>query len=158
MRAVHQVVSRAPDVRRGTPVFAGTSIPVHLLIDHLDRGGTLEAFHERHRQLPVDLLAAACALGLEALIQAVPIEPLVPQGSLLPRIDAAGVVLNAEELRADQVVGRQVRCPACRGLVFKSWPEGWDGHAATRCRGLSGRQPGSRKAEFKRRFGHLFRS
>ncbi len=158
MRAVHQVVSRAPDIRRGTPVFAGTKIPVQQLIDHLDRGGTLETFHERHRQLPLDQLTAACALGLELLVGTVPIEPVAPQGSLLPRADANGIILNAEELRADQVVGRQVRCPACRELVFKSWPEGWDGHAATRCRGLAGRQPGTRKAEFKRRFDHLFRS
>jgi hypothetical protein len=80
------------------------------------------------------------------------------QRSLLPRLDAGGVVTNAEELRVDQVVGKRVRCPGCRMLVFRSWPEGWDAHAASRCRGVTGSTPEQRKAEFKRRFGQLFRS
>jgi hypothetical protein len=40
---------------------------------------------------------------------------------------------------------------------FVRWPEGWDAHAAHKCKGLDGGSPESRKAEFKQRLGHLFR-
>ena len=73
-------------------------------------------------------------------------------------LDAAGVIVNAEELSVGQVVGKRVRCPACRMLVFQSWPEGWDAHAATRCRGLTGTGAEARKANFKSRYAQLFRS
>ena len=157
MRALHQVVTRAPGVRRGTAVFAGSRIPVKALIDHLDRGGSLDEFGRRNPQVSRDILNAACALGLEALTIAIPLEAVVEQASLLPRTDDEGAIANGEELAASAVVGRKVRCPACRTLVFKSWPEGWDAHAGRRCRGLVGKDERSRKAEFKRRYQHLFR-
>ncbi len=158
MRALHQVVTRSAEVRHGAPVFAGTQVPVRALLEHLDRGGSVEAFLAGHPDLPADLALAALALGLEHLLRDVPLEPRPTQRSLLPRLDAAGVILNAEELSVGQVVGKRVRCPACRMLVFRAWPEGWDGHAGLRCRGLGGDDPEARKAEYKRRFGHLFRS
>ena len=158
MRALHLVVSRASGVRRGAPVFAGTKVPLKHLIDHLDRGDPVEDFFRRYPQVPPDLVSQACALGLEALIQSAPVDTIPVQASLLPRLDPKGIIVNAEELGAAQVVGRRVRCPACRTLVFKAWPEGWDGHAAHRCRGLKGREPSNRKQEFKRRFEHLFQS
>lgn len=157
MRALHQTITRSAGVRRGEAVFAGSRVPVRLLIEHLDRGGDLQAFIDRYPSVSREVVLAACALGLEALIQAAPLEPAVAQRSLLPRIDRAGVILNAEELAADQVIGRKVLCPACRTLAFQSWPGGWDAHAATRCRGLAGRDPVARKAEFKRRYEVLFR-
>lgn len=157
MRALHQVVSRAPGVRQGTAVFAATKVPVKALVDHLDRGGSLEEFNRRYPQVSRDVLQAACALGLEALIATTPLEPVIEQASLLPRTDQGGTILNGEELSASLVVGRKVRCPACRTLVFKSWPEGWDAHAAQRCRGLAGTDAAARKADFKRRYQHLFR-
>ncbi len=138
-------------------VFTGTRIPVKSLIDHLDRGGSIDEFLQRYRDLPRDTVLAACALGLESLLAGVPVEPTVTQASLLPRTNAQGVVINPEELGARAVVGKRVRCPACRSLVFSSWPLGWDGHAARTCRGLKAREETARKAEFKRRFEHLFR-
>ena len=117
----------------------------------------LEEFNRRYPQVSRDVLQAACALGLEALIATTPLEPVIEQASLLPRTDKGGTILNGEELSASLVVGRKVRCPACRTLVFKSWPEGWDAHAAQRCRGLAGTDAAARKAEFKRRYQHLFR-
>ena len=157
MKALHQVMTRTAGIRGGIPVFTGTRLPVTKLIDHLDRGGTIAEFVQRFPQVSPDLLGAACALGLEALLGSVPLEPAVEQASLLPRTNSAGVVINAEELGSGQVVGRRVRCPACRSLVFKSWPEGWDSHVAKRCRGLRGRDEAGRKAEFKRRYADLFR-
>lgn len=158
MRALHQVIVRTAEVRNGNPVFAGTRIPVRLLLEHLERGKDLSAFVAAHPELRPDVLSNALALGLEALLRDVPLEPGPSQRSLLPRLDPSGVIVNAEELSVGQVVGKRVRCPACRMLVFRSWPEGWDGHAALRCRGIQGGGPEARKSEFKRRYGQLFRS
>jgi uncharacterized protein (DUF433 family) len=158
VRALHQVIVRTAEIRNGIPVFAGTRIPVRLLLEHLERGKDPDAFLAAHPELPAEVLAGALALGLEALLRDVPLEPGPSQRSLLPRTDPAGVIVNAEELSVGQVVGKRVRCPACRMLVFRSWPEGWDGHAALRCRGIQVSGPEARKLEFKRRFGQLFRS
>ncbi len=157
MRALHLVITRSREVRHGEPVFAGSRVPVRALIDHLDRGKSLDTFLEAHPEILRDAAEQALALGLESLLKTIPLEPAPSQASLLPRQNESGVILNAEELTAGLVTGKRVRCPACRSLIFQSWPEGWDAHAATRCRGLSGTQPGARKSEFKRRFAHLFR-
>lgn len=157
MRALHHVVNRTREVRNGEPVFAGTRVPIRALIDHLDRGRGLDAFLAAHDEIPRDVAEQVLALGLEALLKNVPLEPGPSQRSLLPRQDGGGVILNAEELSVGQVVGKRVRCPACRMLVFRSWPEGWDAHAATRCRGIPGNSQEARKFEFKRRYSHLFR-
>lgn len=158
MRALHQVIVRTAEVRNGTPVFAGTRLPVRLLLEHLERGQPLDTFLAAHPELGTDVLGAAVALGLEALLRDVPLERGPAQRSLLPRVDAAGVIINAEELSVGQVVGKRVRCPACRTLVFRSWPEGWDGHAAVRCRGIQSKGAAARKKEFKDRYAQLFRS
>lgn len=38
------VVSRSPDVMAGTPVFAGTRVPVQTLLDYLEAGETINEF------------------------------------------------------------------------------------------------------------------
>jgi uncharacterized protein (DUF433 family) len=157
MRALHLVISRTPGIRTGEPVFSGTGVPVRALIDHLDRGKGLDSFLAAHPDIERSVAEQALALGLEALLKNVPLEPVQQQASLLPRLNDNGVILNAEELSAGFVTGKRVRCPACRSLIFRSWPEGWDAHAATRCRGISASGQEARKSEFKRRFGHLFR-
>lgn len=48
-------------------------------------------------------------------------------------------------------------CPACGVMKFKSWPMGWDAHAAFKCKGLREKDPELRKREFRDRFSHLFR-
>lgn len=69
-----------------------------------------------------------------------------------------GTITNAADLTADQVVGQRVLCPGCKTMVFARWPAGWDAHAAQLCTGVAADEPERRKAEFKRRFGALFRS
>lgn len=38
------IVSRSPDILGGTPVFAGTRVPVQTLVDYLEGGDTIDDF------------------------------------------------------------------------------------------------------------------
>ncbi len=38
------VISRSPDVMGGTPVFAGTRVPVQTLLDYLEAGDSIVEF------------------------------------------------------------------------------------------------------------------
>jgi len=40
------IVSCSPDVMGGTPVFAGTRVPVQTLLDYLEGGETIDDFLE----------------------------------------------------------------------------------------------------------------
>jgi len=40
------IVTSSPDVMGGTPVFAGTRVPVQTLIDYLEGGETIDDFLE----------------------------------------------------------------------------------------------------------------
>lgn len=44
MRSSHVVVD--PEILGGTPVFAGTRVPIRVLFEHLEAGDTLETFLE----------------------------------------------------------------------------------------------------------------
>jgi predicted nuclease with RNAse H fold len=50
--------------------------------------------------------------------------------------------------------GSGVMCPACGLKNFKSWPSGWDAHAAHKCPGVQGTTPAERKNDFRNRFLH----
>jgi hypothetical protein len=71
--------------------------------------------------------------------------------------DATGVITNAKDLTADQVVWQPVRCPLCSAKDFKMWPFGWDAHAAHKCTALKANTGTDRKSEYKGRLIHLFR-
>ena len=38
------VISRSPEVMGGTPVFAGTRVPVQTLLDYIEGGETIDDF------------------------------------------------------------------------------------------------------------------
>jgi len=40
------IISRSPDVMGGTPVFAGTRVPVQTLLDYLAAGESIDEFIE----------------------------------------------------------------------------------------------------------------
>lgn len=40
----NSVISRSPDVMGGTPVFAGTRVPVQTLLDYLEAGDSIDDF------------------------------------------------------------------------------------------------------------------
>ena len=41
-----EVISSSPDVMGGTPVFAGTRVPIQTLIDYLEGGESIDDFLE----------------------------------------------------------------------------------------------------------------
>ena len=41
---LNEIVSVQPDVMHGTPVFAGTRVPIQSLLDHLEAGDSLDDF------------------------------------------------------------------------------------------------------------------
>jgi uncharacterized protein (DUF433 family) len=40
----HPIVTSSPDILSGTPVFAGTRVPIQVLIDYLEGGETIDEF------------------------------------------------------------------------------------------------------------------
>ena len=46
MHMSEQIVSSSPDVMGGTPVFAGTRVPVQTLLDYLEAGESIDEFLE----------------------------------------------------------------------------------------------------------------
>ncbi len=74
-----------------------------------------------------------------------------------PQLSSNGTIFNAAVLAAGDVVHKRVLCPACMEKEFEMRPEGWDAHAAHRCKRMENGTPQSRKAEFKRVLSHLFR-
>lgn len=43
-RMAQPIVTSSPDILSGTPVFAGTRVPVQALIDYLEGGETIDDF------------------------------------------------------------------------------------------------------------------
>ena len=41
-----ELIDRNPDILGGTPVFAGTRVPVRTLMDHMEAGDRLDEFLE----------------------------------------------------------------------------------------------------------------
>lgn len=60
-------IARAPEILAGTPVFAGTRVPVRVLFDHLEAGDSLEVFREDFpsvtREAAIHVLEEARAAG-----------------------------------------------------------------------------------------------
>ena len=60
---VEHVISCNPDVMGGTPVFAGTRVPVQTLLDYLEAGDSIDDFLEGFpmvsREQVVDFLEQA---------------------------------------------------------------------------------------------------
>jgi uncharacterized protein (DUF433 family) len=58
-----QVISRNPDVMGGTPVFAGTRVPIQTLLDYLEAGDSiddfLDGFPSVSREQVIDFLEQA---------------------------------------------------------------------------------------------------
>lgn len=61
-----RLITIDPEIHSGTPVFAGTRVPVKTLFDHLQAGDSLEVFladfPSVSRELAVAVLEQACAV------------------------------------------------------------------------------------------------
>ena len=59
----HSVISRTLDVMGGTPVFAGTRVPIQTLLDYLEAGESindfLQGFPSVSREQVIDFLEQA---------------------------------------------------------------------------------------------------
>jgi uncharacterized protein (DUF433 family) len=53
------IIQVNPDIQGGTPVFAGTRVPVKNLFEYLEAGDSIEVFLEDFPSVPRDVLVAA---------------------------------------------------------------------------------------------------
>ena len=61
------IIETNPDILGGTPVFAGTRVPVQTLIDYLEAGERLDDFLDDFPTVSRDQAVAALELAREAL-------------------------------------------------------------------------------------------
>ena len=68
--SVHEpLITTSPDRLGGTPVFAGTRVPVQTLIEYLEGGDTLEAFLDDFPSVSREHAVAVLELAKSALLQ-----------------------------------------------------------------------------------------
>ena len=63
-----QLVIVDPELHSGTPVFAGTRVPIRILFDHLEAGDPLEVFFQDFPSVSRDLAIAALEETKAALL------------------------------------------------------------------------------------------
>ena len=56
---IRTIIQVDPDIQGGTPVFAGTRVPVKNLFEYLEAGDSIEVFREDFPSVPRDMLVAA---------------------------------------------------------------------------------------------------
>ena len=62
-----QIIQSDPDILGGTPVFAGTRVPLRNLVDYLRRGHTLDEFLDEFPSVTREQAVAALEINAEAL-------------------------------------------------------------------------------------------
>jgi uncharacterized protein (DUF433 family) len=67
MPTLESVVRSDPDVLGGTPVFAGTRVPIKNLVDYLAAGDTLERFLDHFPSVTREQAVAALELANDLL-------------------------------------------------------------------------------------------
>lgn len=65
------LITSSPDLLGGTPVFAGTRVPVKTLFDHLVAGDPLQVFLDDFPSVSREHALAVLRLARSALIEAV---------------------------------------------------------------------------------------
>jgi uncharacterized protein (DUF433 family) len=66
------VATRSPDVMGGTPVFAGTRVPVQTLLEHLEGGDTIEEFVAGYPTVTREQVIAFLEAARDRLLETVP--------------------------------------------------------------------------------------
>jgi uncharacterized protein (DUF433 family) len=67
-----EIISRSPDVMGGTPVFAGTRVPVQTLLDYLEAGETIDEFLAGFPSVGRAQVIAFLELAKDRLVAAIP--------------------------------------------------------------------------------------
>ena len=67
---MHSPISLAPDVLGGTPVFAGTRVPVQTLLDYLEGGESIDDFLEGFPSVKREQGVSFLELAKDRLIEA----------------------------------------------------------------------------------------
>jgi uncharacterized protein (DUF433 family) len=68
MTDVASVIRSDPEILGGTPVFAGTRVPVRALLDYLEAGDSLSEFQDDFPSVSREQLVAALRLAGEMLV------------------------------------------------------------------------------------------
>jgi uncharacterized protein (DUF433 family) len=63
-----QLITVDPEIHSGTPVFAGTRVPVRTLFDHLEAGDSLEVFLDDFPSVSRELAIAVLEQAHAALL------------------------------------------------------------------------------------------
>ena len=63
-----QLISIDPEIHSGTPVFAGTRVPIRTLFDHIEAGDPLEVFLDDFPSVSRDLAVAVLEEAHAALL------------------------------------------------------------------------------------------
>jgi uncharacterized protein (DUF433 family) len=69
MKSPEEVIRRSPDILSGTPVFAGTRVPVRNLIDYLEAGDSLKEFLDDFPSVTREQAVAVLELAKVALLE-----------------------------------------------------------------------------------------
>ena len=89
MAADKSVIRSSPHVLAGTPLFAGTRVPVKGLFDLLKEGGTIDAFLEANPKVKREQVLAVLDLAWDDLLEDVGPTGLAPAPSDRPCPDLA---------------------------------------------------------------------
>jgi uncharacterized protein (DUF433 family) len=65
------VVSRNPEIMGGTPVFAGTRVPVQTLLDYLEAGDSIDEFLEGFPSVTREQVIAFLEQAKDRLVESV---------------------------------------------------------------------------------------
>jgi uncharacterized protein (DUF433 family) len=68
---VEPVISRDPEIMGGTPVFAGTRVPVQTLLDYLEAGDSIDEFLEGFPSVTRDQVIAFLEQAKDRLVESV---------------------------------------------------------------------------------------
>lgn len=68
MKASSSVIESSPETLGGTPVFAGTRVPIANLLDYLEAGDRLEDFLEAFPSVTREQVIAALEIARDSLM------------------------------------------------------------------------------------------
>ena len=64
-----KLIAVDPEIHSGTPVFAGTRVPVKVLFDHIEAGDSLEVFLDDFPSVSREIAIAVLEEARAALVQ-----------------------------------------------------------------------------------------